>query len=252
MGISAVLKIIKQNPKAYITIAFLNFLAWNLLYTLFYAVSYLVNTQKGYFLTASIELRLITGLTAFVSFLLIPTLLYSIFKLLILVKIRFYLENKKEKMRVWRFYTTNLTTAIFLTIIFIIWGLLSSTINMQWFTIYLITTGLPLCFFAYNFINILHSLFIKKEEKNLFRKAFGICFGRAGCYLGYTAFDAAVLTAYFLVWHGLNIIITPLKLSANAVTAYNAIFMLSLYILCSCILAFNQIYFYKKAESPYL
>ncbi len=248
-GTLAVLKIIKRNPKAYLKIAFLNFLCWTSLYTLFYTVSYFVHTHKYYILTLSIELRFIIGLIAFVSFLLIPTLLYATFKLLILVKIKSCLENKKEKMQIWRFYATNLTILIFLTIIFIIWGLFSSSVNAQWFTIYLIATGLPLCFFAYNFVNILHSLFIRKEEKNLFRKALGICFSEARYYIEYAVFDAAILAVYFLAWYGLNTIITPLKLSANTVAAYNSLFMPLLWMLASCILAFNQIYFYAKTAS---
>ncbi len=246
LGTLAVLKIIKRDPKAYLKIAFLNFLCLTSLYTLVYTVSYLVYTHKYYFLMLSIELRLIIGLIAFMSFLLMPTFVYSIFKLLILVRIKSYLENKKEKMQIWRFYAANLTTLIFLTIIFIIWGLFSSSVNAQWFAIYLIATGLPLCFFAYNFINILHSLFIKKEGKNLFRKALGFCFGEGRYYIEYAVFDAAILAAYFLVWYGLNTIITHIELSANAVIAYNSIFMPFLYILASCILAFNQLYFYIK------
>lgn len=237
----------KKNTDILLTLILYNFLFWIVISILFKTQSYLMQSGfTDYLLQLSPTMKLFSGLLSFISFLLIPTLIYSFFKLLVLAKVKCFFKKTKTPFKLFlRFYINNVIIFTFFNLLSGIWLIVSLGVNKTWFPVYIVLTYFPLCFFAYSFINIFHSLIIKEEHTKVLRKALNLTFRNIKTYIPFLIINIPILIIYSLLSWGIVTVLINLKITTIDNFQENLFLQLSFYAVIIFLLIFNQLYFYQ-------
>lgn len=235
-------RIIKKNPVFYIKLVLWGILLWLVLFAISAAASFLA--RKLIPINADFSVRFIAGLIMLLSFLLVPTFVYSFFKVIILSRISLFFSGKKSTTTLfWRFYLSNIVILVLINIIFGAWLLIGSGVKTA------ILTFVPIAFFEYSFTNIFHSMLIQRGNQPIVREAFKFTF-QIRRYIGFIVPDIVILAVFLFGWYILSRLLFQSNITAypaqGYIQGYNTFFAVFFYLALVAVCAFNQIYFYKK------
>lgn len=238
-----VLKEIKKEKKEYLYLVLLNFLIWIFYAILGQIIFYFTNINMEYLNMLNTSWKSFIGLVAFISYLVVPTLPYSFFKLIILSKI----AKRKNPMKLfWRFYINNVIIFIFINILIVIWLFLGSGFNEFQMLFYMLLTVPPIFFFIGSFISLYHSLTIKENNTRMIKPALNFTFRKIPKYWTIIIPNIAVFLCFLLLWGVIGTLLSLLHLQPSYnIPIYNLIFSITFYALLLFLAAFNQFFFYK-------
>ncbi len=243
------MNIIKKNPLLYIKLVLPSLFLWLALFAFSNSVGSIARDLVWN--SSTFFMRIAIGLAMFLAFLLVPPLVYSFFKFIILRELNtFFCGQKPSFTLFWRFYICNLVIFVFLNAMFILWMVIALGVNNPlWFEVYAIVTLAPIGFFAYSFINIFHSILIKRNSAKAVREALAFTFCHVKSYAGFIVLDVIILTLFLAVWYAATRILFPATIEVYQSYGYFIFFSILFYFSLAVVCGLNQIYFYRKVLS---
>lgn len=245
-------KSIKESKKGFAVLTLLNLAAILVIVLVSQAANLFFSSYLPLFLEMGMFYRVLIGLAAFVSFLVIQPLIYSFFKLIILFRVRsFFAKTKISLGLFWRFYIANFVLFACINLILVIWMCLVSVLVGS--AAYPFWTFILPVFFIYSFVNIYHSFIIQNLKVRYVQKALKITFNSIASYLSCFILDAGIVLAYIFAWQAAGWILMKAGFwTSTRIIISNYIFFISLYLVVLLLLCFNQLFFYNfvLGDSP--
>ena len=229
-------QLIKENPSKFLYTLLFDSL-FILLISVINNISYMIIPQDPAALQSLPQSQMISVILFLPLYLLLTLIIYSTFKYFILNIISSLFTKKEASTKnLSKFYLLNLIIFSAYLIIFITLTLIySSTIKPEYMRLTYLLTVVPLTILAYIFLNIAHTIFIKKLAiKTTLTQAYNLTFKKFKQYL-----PPILVTISIYI---LSIIIFFISLSLTLPQIYIQITSLILFYL---MIAFNRIYIFK-------